>query len=138
MEPIKAPPRAEPKPLPPTIWPANLPPDIISFGQRAEETGQSNKGKLNIYTCNTCRAFIVTRDLDTGVTPFMTGCRQEGCQGWMQSSFYRVYDQAMRASLVWARPKAIIADLLKPHVLEHVLKGGLLLREPTEAEKEYC
>lgn len=126
-----------PKSLPPTIWPAQLPVDVTQQLAGLEASGRSMKGRLNIYTCDTCRGHIVTRDLDTGVTPFMTGCKATAeCQGSMRSSMYNVFDQTMQASLIWRRP--VISDLLKPHVLEHVLRGGLLLREPTQDEKEFC
>lgn len=126
-----------PKPLPPSEFPAQLPADIVAWCKDMEATGKSGKGKLNIYTCDTCRGHIITRDLDTGVTPFMTSCHATpDCKGSMSSSFYRVAEQRTRASRVWARP--IISDLLKPDVLEHVMKGGLILREPTEDEREYC
>lgn len=132
---IEAPTRATPKPLPPSIWPAQLSADLITHLAGAEKAGQSYKGKLNIYTCDKCRGHIVTRDLETGVTPFKTGCKATpDCDGWMTSSMYRVFDQNMRASHVWYRP--VISDLLKPHVLEHVMHGGLLLREAHGSERE--
>jgi hypothetical protein len=85
-------------------------------------------GKLNIYTCDTCRGHIVTRDMDEGVTPFMTSCHAtEGCKGSMQSSMYRVFDQTMLESHQWFRPE--ITPDMKPHTRDHVSKGGLILRE---------
>jgi hypothetical protein len=85
------------------------------------------KGKKNIYTCEACHGHIVTVDVDEGVTPFMLTCKaHERCSGTMLSSLYCVYDQSMAASHEWYRP-ASTADL-SPGLLEHVLKGGLLLR----------
>lgn len=86
------------------------------------------EGKLNIYTCELCRGFIVTRDVNEGVTPFMTNCRATPqCSGMMKSSFYRVFDQSMRETHQWYRPPA--DQVLPPHYAEHVRKGGLILRE---------
>jgi hypothetical protein len=88
----------------------------------------SNVGKLNIYTCRECRGHVVTRDLEAGVTPFMVGCKATaGCKGMMESSFYRVWDQKMRASHVWYRP--VSTGFLTAGERQHVEMGGLLLRE---------
>lgn len=85
------------------------------------------KGKKNIYTCDTCGGHIVTVDIDAGVTPFMIACKvAETCEGRMRSSLYRVFDQSMRASFEWYRPGA--PQSLSAHTLDHVMKGGLLLR----------
>lgn len=81
-------------------------------------------GKKNIYTCTDCGAHIVTVDRDRGVTPLTIGC--QACGGTMRSSMYRVFDQAMRASHEWYKPPVI--QLLSPGELEHVKRGGLLLR----------
>lgn len=106
---------------------ARLPIETAEHLARLEVSGQSMKGRLNIYTCDKCRGHIVTRDIETGVTPFGTSCRATAdCGGMMQSSVYHVQDQRMRASHVWYRPT--INDLLKPEVLEHVNRGGLILR----------
>lgn len=86
-------------------------------------------GRRNIYVCDKCFGHIVTADLCEGVTPFIVKCRATpGCDGSMQSSMYRVFDQRMRPTFEWYRPApAEIADL-KPGAKEHVDKGGLLLR----------
>lgn len=47
-------------------------------------------GKLNRYTCTTCRGSVITVDRDEGTTPFAMGCRaKDGCDGMMSSAFYR-------------------------------------------------
>lgn len=112
---------------------------LTTFAQehigKLERDGQSYKGKLNIYTCQGCRGHIVTRDVDTGVTPFMVGCRATvGCKGMMQSSMYRVADQKMRAGFIWYRPKS--GERMFNHAeLEHLVQGGLLLREATSSDE---
>ncbi len=88
-----------------------------------------NPNRLNIYTCNQCGLHIVTKDADQGTTPFLTNCRcTVGCQGMMQSSFYRVFDPdgIMRWTHEWYSPTVLLN--MSPAVLEHVRKGGLLLR----------
>lgn len=89
-------------------------------------------GLLNIYVCNTCRGHIVTRDKERGVTPFAVRCyAKEGCVGSMKSSMYRVFDQDMLESHQWVRPEP--TDILDSQTLDHVSKGGLILRpRPSE------
>lgn len=120
---------------PTTEFPAYLPPNIREWVLALEAGRNSYKDQLNIYTCDTCRGHVVTRDIATGVTPFMTLCRATPeCKGLMRSSMYRVFDQSMRASLVWDRPAFL--ESTDPGYRDHVERGGLILREPTEAERE--
>ncbi len=82
--------------------------------------------RLNLYTCVACRGEVVTIDTDKGVTPFMISCRATpGCRGFMRSSFYHC-DPARVAQFEWYRPETIKG--LDPATIEHVMKGGLLLR----------
>ena len=89
-----------------------------------------NPNKLNIYTCDDCGQHIVTKDVDNGTTPFLIGCKGTfGCTGKMCSSFYRVWDPQckMRWTHEWYAPSIFQTDW-NAGVLEHVRKGGLLLR----------
>lgn len=91
----------------------------------------SNQGKINVYICS-CGAEMVTRDVDDGVTPFMTDC--EKCGKFMQSSFYKV-DQGLQPTHEWYRPgpemrKKLSTSLAGFKLLrDHVDRGGLILRE---------
>lgn len=88
----------------------------------------TSKGKLNIYVCQSCRGHIVTRDVDDGVTPMFIQCRApRNCDGQMQSSMYRVFDQSMREDHQWYRPSAV--EVLPEHWRSHVEMGGLLIRK---------
>lgn len=88
------------------------------------------KGLLNIYTCRLCGGHIVTIDKDEGSTPFQLACRAtEGCNGPMQSSMYRVFDQGMRPSHEWYKPDQHECEHLSDGERQHVGMGGLLLRE---------
>ena len=79
------------------------------------------KGDKNRYQCHVCGGAIFTIDLDTGVTPFMIGCRAtKGCRGFMESAFYRI-DQTLIPDLSWyewydARPNApmLLRPILNP------------------------
>lgn len=101
------------------------------------------------YGCNT-----VTVDVDKGVTPFMIKCKAKSrpdrplrpeltgadgeCIGAAQSCFYP--KTPLPAHLPaptheWYRPTNL--DGLNDGELEHVKRGGLLLRERTGAEPVY-
>lgn len=90
----------------------------------------SFEGKRNIYTCEVCFEHIVTVDRDIGVTPFLIECRcTPGCKGLMKSSLYRVFDQTMKPSYEWYQPSLSELSSMEAHVINHVNKGGLLLRK---------
>lgn len=95
-------------------------------------------GKKNVYTCEGCGESIVTVNLEEGVTPFMVGCRINGCSEQlppgraiapaMKSHFYRV-DQTLEPTHEWYRPRGSALSKLSATAQEHVANGGLLLRE---------
>lgn len=89
-----------------------------------------NPNKLNIYVCDNCGGHIVTRDMvPDGVTPFRMSCYSTtGCRGTMTSSMYRVFDPEghMHHSHEWYRP--VVGDVIPANAVDHVNKGGLLLR----------
>ena len=93
-------------------------------------------GKLNIYTCDGCRAHIVTRDVDEGVTPFMlpssdycpNKCGGMGQHITMVSSMYRVWDQSMIEDFQWYRPVEGVHEI-PLSMAHHVQQGGLLIRK---------
>lgn len=83
-------------------------------------------GRKNLYTCDLCGGEVVTVDLAKGVTPFMIACRAtHGCDGAMTSSFYHC-NPFRPAQFEWYRPETV--DDFGPETIEHLEKGGLLLR----------
>lgn len=84
------------------------------------------RGRINVYTCDTCGGQIVTVDRDEGVTPFMLTCRfiPEYCDGSMVSALYRV-DQLLKPTHEWYKPDKPPQD---PAMRQHVEMGGLLIR----------
>lgn len=90
----------------------------------------SFQGKKNIYTCEKCGHHIVTIDREEGVTPFMTSCKADGCDGKMKSSLYRVFDQNIRPDHEWyrAEPAEIAKMRHSAACHEHARMGGLFLR----------
>jgi len=84
------------------------------------------RNRINVYTCMMCGRSVVTEDVAEGVTPVYLGCRATpGCQGTMQSHFYRVL-QTLRPTWEWYRPDSL--DGLTPQSRQHVQDGGLLCR----------
>lgn len=96
-------------------------------------------GSMNVYACSACGAKIVTRDCEPGVTPFQMHCRI--CLSGTATS--ACYDQASvlealeanegRVTHEWYRPDN--AAKVSRFVRDHVISGGLLLRE-VAPEKE--
>lgn len=119
--------------------------------------GGERKGMVNVYQCKDCRRTIVTVNLVEGTTPFMIECAKEegGCDGDMQSAFYRVY-QGLEPTHEWYLPtaeevEALYRELPDPEgwveslekygqeyisfsrnvieqTMKHVEQGGLILR----------
>jgi len=85
------------------------------------------KGQINAYECQKGH-FTVTINAHSGTTPFIIGCKY--CGDRAESHMYRV-DQGLVPTHEWYKPsikKAKNIDKAYPGVLEHVEKGGLLLR----------
>lgn len=113
--------------------------DILATGRALAEgqyEGGGFKGRKNAYECDGtpeikghspakpgCGAFIVTIDIHPGVTPFMLDCGR--CGGWAHSKFYRVADW-LEPTHEWYRPDTL--EGINPAYLEHLSKGGLILR----------
>ncbi len=86
-------------------------------------------GARNIYGCDKCLKCIVTVDKADGTTPFMIGCEAtKGCTGEMYSSFYKgsLDDEPTHE---WYKPEGVERATLSPDELDHVERGGLLLRK---------
>lgn len=86
-------------------------------------------GRVNIYACRECSHYIVTQDIDKGVTPAFMSCTF--CTtGTMQSSWYRV-SQSLDPQYVWYRPdgKELKKLLKNPAMHDHIEGGGLIMKE---------
>jgi hypothetical protein len=106
------------------------------------------KGEKNVYTCDKCGEYTVTVDKDEGVTPFTIRCRAKdhpikggmtivGCAGRARSACYRLAGVLGSAysnpEWEWYHPdademKRWAAHRFGPDVVDHVERGGLLLR----------
>jgi hypothetical protein len=111
-----------------------------------------SRRNLNAYWCKVCGHYIVTVDLDEGVTPMFLACRVQGepndpantCTGTMQSMMYPPhpwpktdgFGVAIPTEPTWEWYKPDERELARmrrkdPAGYEHVRKGGLLLRKRT-------
>lgn len=90
------------------------------------------KGAKNTYHCGRCQTWIVTINVDDGVTPFTVLCESccvQGRFGSMYSSLYRKTD--LEPTHEWYRPTKGQLRKLKASLpmMQHVAAGGLILRE---------
>ena len=72
---------------------------------------------------------MTTIDRDNGVTPFSIRCRHPvgKCDGLAYSFFYKGISEFSIPVWEWYRPETL--EEIDPRNLDHVMKGGLLLRE---------
>ena len=89
--------------------------------------------RVNRYTCEDCRAHIITIDKDAGVTPFLTSCKMEDCTGFMRSAVYRVYNETPEYE--WYRPSLEEYQELDIYQQDYIRMGGLLLRKIPDLEE---
>jgi RNase P subunit RPR2 len=84
--------------------------------------------RFNCYIC-TCGHITKTRDVDSGVTPFMHTC--EKCGHIARSTFYRDIKPIQEPTQEWYRPtlKELLKEKNNDGFLEHVFNGGLDVRQ---------
>jgi hypothetical protein len=103
-------------------------------------------GEKNAYWCDSCHGYVVTIDVDDGVTPMFLACRAKGeptdpgndCRGTSRSMMYPDepwpdqdgYGNAIptEPEWEWYRPTLKWARRQGAETLDHVNRGGLLLR----------
>lgn len=88
---------------------------------------------VDVYTCEDCGAEFYTQYIDKGVTPFTIACRS--CKGIAyHRSTVGLREWAKKDAVVlelhsWVRPTFEQLKKLSPGMQDHVLDGGLVLRE---------
>lgn len=100
-----------------------------------EEAGiYDGRGVYNLYECNKCSNSKVTLYIDKGVTPFIIACDE--CDGHM--SHTKTSRCAPLGGIVhcWVRPSLEQTLKLSEGLQEHVLNGGLVLREDLNNETD--
>jgi hypothetical protein len=90
-------------------------------------------GRENMYRCPTGH-YIITIDLDRGVTPAFMRCREEGCDNEMISAGYPTGPRPPhlpQPGWEWYRPEANalgrFGDIDEVH--EYIVRGGLNIRK---------
>lgn len=87
---------------------------------------------ITCYHCTNCEQVTKTKKLDVGVIPFKILCCH--CGGHTATRTMVDVNPEQDVDVLWYRPD--IHDCIKlrkdPMVLEHVLKGGLLLKDVEE------
>jgi len=98
-------------------------------------------GKKNAYHCDKCGAWLITIDIDKGVTPFSMQCKVERwgvnahyrCEGTLLSNFYPPEPWPPNVSSIpeweWYRPSKEEIQGYKPEYQEYYRQGGLKLRK---------
>lgn len=84
--------------------------------------------RLNVYDCRDCQRYLLSKDLDVGVTPFTLPCV---CGKTMYSEMYRFNPEIFPRTEVdveWFKPTAEQVEQLSPRMREHCQNGGLELR----------
>lgn len=93
------------------------------------------KPRINGYICTSddCKRVTITVDVDDGVTPFMIRC--PGCKSTAVSCMYPTsgpVPPVESATLEWYKPDEKEMRRMHPANLDHVRRGGLLLRKRTD------
>lgn len=94
--------------------------------------------KHNAYLCDACKAALHTYERHPGVTPLNMGhavmLPGSGCPGRMVSQGYPAGDPPSQLGpplMEWYRPSTEALAASTPRIVEHVMRGGLLLRRWT-------
>jgi hypothetical protein len=100
--------------------------------RRMDEIQNTFAGQYNAYICQKCDKGFLTLDVDPGVTPFMIQClATEGCNGMAHSQMYPEGDPPADLGepiIYWVKPTDTEFAKLPPLLVEHVEKGGLLMK----------
>jgi hypothetical protein len=86
------------------------------------------ENRVNCYVCK-CGHITKTKDVDSGVTPFIHEC--EKCGENARSTFYQDIVPNKEHTGEWFRPslKQVLKMRKNESMLEHILQGGLYFRK---------
>ena len=87
------------------------------------------RGTVDRYVCDTCGAMMHTTYKDKGVTPYTMPCKK--CKGTMyhKQTFDKSTVPGYIPVLGWYRPTLEQTLGMEEGMIEHVLKGGLILED---------
>ena len=96
------------------------------------------QGAVNLYFCTKCKTPLATMVLEEGITPKAVACIN--CKrDLMQSCGYNVLGFLQQLKIcniqvthVWYRPPKAVFLTYEPAIKEHLLDGGLMLKEITK------
>ena len=109
----------------------SLPEPVIEYLVKLDAHMQGRM--VNGYLCSQCRKTLITTHVHPGVTPIGIECRMtKGCPGIAYSLNYPegpVPEELGPPTWEWYRPEQEEYDTLATFMKEHVMQGGLMLRE---------
>lgn len=124
----------------PEAW-ADSPPPVIPDEVQAFIAGTDDAKQLrkhNAYVCDGCKAAVHTYEQHPGITPLrMSHALLQpgtGCPGQMISQGYpegRMPDSLGDPTVEWYRPSSEDMAAMTPRLVEHTMRGGLLMRRWT-------
>lgn len=84
--------------------------------------------RVNCYICTQCNHITKTKDVDAGVTPYITSC--ETCEQPARSTFYVNITDSIPTK-EWYRPtiKEVLEIKNNLGLIDHILNGGLISRK---------
>lgn len=106
-----------------------------------KDTGKlrEDAARINVWVCEECGKEHVCRDVDEGVTPFMLGCKEPGCNGQAYSRFYNVHPAyALRVEYEWFRPTKEQRRGESRDLKDYHDSGGLALRRVGHADSVWA
>ena len=87
------------------------------------------RGTVDRYICDTCGCMMHTTYKDKGVTPFTMRCPKCGGTMYHKRTFIKETVPDWVEVKNWYRPTLEQTLREKQPIIEHILKGGLLLEE---------
>lgn len=97
------------------------------YDKMVEKHSEKCDNRCNVYTCRSCGHQVKTVDENFGVTPMFITC--DKCNDMMNSAMYKDTLPNERPTKGWYRPSFAEFQSLSEYGRNHVLKGGLLLRD---------
>lgn len=112
--------------------PAQYPPDTVSFIRTALELGDNLK-RVQGYRCDVCDLVLATYDRHPGHSPRYLDHKlilASSCPGTFVSFGYPDEDLPGGAApaIEWHRPSELVLESLPDPFIDHVLRGGLIMR----------
>ena len=117
--------------------PAQYPPETVTFIRLALEA--EDRHTIQGYRCDTCDVILATLDRHPGYSPRYLDHKRildSRCPGTFVSFGYpdEALPQGAAPAFEWFRPSELALLELGDEFIDHVLRGGLILRPNPDAE----